>query len=283
MRREGMIGLGMLACLAVGGLQAAEKGLFGLFSDSLEGVEPGLCSSAAWSGQSGTVQLGEPPAVRRYAGRCGFRVSAETLGHLLDETPSGEPDYSARFAVFTGSSGLTEIFRAENSLSQTVFTLSYDAGNQRISLQSGASSENMPASSAPANRWVVVALSYSDSGSLQVRTTHRGTAVTSSAISASGLSVDRVLLGALSEVNGAGTLDFDDFESTRSVELLAGSCRGDANGDTQLNVFDSLQITNERLGQGLAVGQPDCTEDGLVNVFDRVCVTARNLNTEVCP
>lgn len=283
MRGSGVLGLAALAWLAVFRVEAEEKGFSLLFADGLEGFEPGVCQSFSWSGQAGTLQLGGPPSVRRYAGLCGFRVDLPTLGHLSDDTPFDEPSYSARFALFTGSSGEVEIFRAENASSQVAFSLRLDAANERITLHSGASSSSMPASSAPANRWVIVSLSYSSSGVLQVRTTHRGVAVTSSTIPAVGLNVDRVRLGALSVVGAGGALHFDDFESLRSLGFPSGSCRGDANGDGSLTSADRTPIRDERLGRELSTGQPDCNEDGNVNVLDLVCVIARNAASEVCP
>jgi hypothetical protein len=59
-------------------------------------------------------------------------------------------------------------------------------------------------------------------------------------------------------------------------------CRGDANKDGNLNVFDTIQIINEGVFGTLAIGQPDCNEDGSVNVFDTICIINRSLASDTC-
>ena len=75
------------------------------------------------------------------------------------------------------------------------------------------------------------------------------------------------------ELSHWASLGFDAFESTRSETAAIGRlCRGNANGDAQVDSGDGLAIRNEFLVGVLASGQPDCNEDGIVNSGDGLCV-----------
>lgn len=246
------------------------------------------CTTAAWTGgTTGSPQAidigdGSQDAVR-YSGRCGLRANVATPGFVTDTTPNLEPQMRVRFYVYTGSTAGTQVvFRAHPGdlpNSGSVVDASYDATNQRFSFLVNGSTASTANGSAPRGRWIGVTLSYNANASFNASTQHRGAVSSVTAMATGAATINAVSLGLIAAAGGGtGFMAVDEYESSRSTDpgLL---CRGDANGpDGILNGADVTAIRSERHRLGAAVGQPDCTEDGRINVLDMVCVLRRIAN-----
>jgi hypothetical protein len=275
------------------------------------GSQAFACSTAQWgSGLTGGaggpqaavggVVAGQPNGggggtATRYSGLCGLRaVSAGQ--NVADGTPVAESTYIARFYAHVNmSNGVPVVFRVAEGSSPEIagsvplIRIQYNRANERFEAvnRTGTVSPIGAASSAPNNKFYHIHLSWARAtGNLDV-SVQGGGATTATTASLTGFSSTSGSTGPdfaqLGWVEGAavGQINVDAFESRRSTNIPR-LCRGDANGDTNLNVGDRGTVTTETLGGALGSGQPDCNEDGVVNVGDRGCITTRVLAGNTC-
>lgn len=275
------LGFASLAALALSGWQTANAQT--------------TCNTSAWSGVTGSPVAGgpnsTPTAVARYSGSCGLRAAAS--GNYVSETTRHSAEGStaspmhARFLVYTGiTAGSPVVFQSLDGTAGTVVTVTYDRTNQRFTFAAPGASGSTANGSALANRWITVQFSYQAGQPFTAQTTSLDvvTAITPSApLSGTAPSIEEVRLGGVSGTQ-TGALIFDEYEASRAIGSPSFTllCRGDANKDGAINVFDTVIAANERLSGTLAGGQPDCNEDGAINVFDTVCISGRRLAGATC-
>ena len=216
---------------------------------------------------------------RRYGGPCGLRVAFDGEDrYLINDTPSNEQSYIARFyaflddlgdsaaIIFAGEGGGEDHFQvwfndpAAGDLTLRVydesgepFDLTYndlDSGWHSIEVvwEAGSDAE------------IRFALNSDDPQNDLV-----------TAVDNSGLGIDSAWLGNVAGADIGGTADFDDFDSRRSTrpERLL---RGDATDSGSHTTADIFAIEAERTGGAFAPGQPDCTEAGSITTADLFCV-----------
>ena len=247
------------------------------------------CTTTAWNGGAVNATAGDPSGdVARYSGSCGLEVAASGSGHVTDNSPANETDYRARFYVYTGTaSGNPVIFQAtdaDGAAGTALVTVTYDTANNQFDFASGSATGS--ASGIQDNKWYGIEFYY-DAGaaitaSVKGAAASSATSVTFTGAPASG-SVNSARLGVLGAATAADTMKFDEFESTRSTTTPIGFlCRGDANGDSIINVQDASAVVAERLGTSLAAGQPDADESGIVNVQDASSIVALRLANTTC-
>lgn len=238
------------------------------------------CTTANWTNDGsliGAPLAGDPSdGVARYSGECG--LSAAVGNAVTNNAPENDGTYRARFYVHTGSTGVTQVFRAttlDDNAGNEVIGVSYNAGTGAFDFaQNGTAAGSV--SGILANRWYSVEVLYVAGDTFSAEVAGAGTFTGSLAPGAAGAgTIGSHTLGAIS--GGSGTVRVDAFESTRSADTAIGRlCRGDATGDgASVNSGDGIAIRNEFLLGTLAQGQADCTEDGIVNSGDGLCV--RNL------
>jgi len=256
------------------------------------------CDTLAWSFSQGAPESDDPDtnpannstgtdlgAFRRYAGACGMRPASGAVSYVGDDSPAGETTYRTRFYVYTGApAGETTVFRAfpDNGAAGTpVFEVRYNPTAATWSVWSGGASR-LTVANVVANRWYTMEIVYAQNQPLTLITRTQGAKVTTStAVALTGL-IHSVALGSFTAVGNTASMYFDSFASTRQPAALGALCRGDANKDNLLNIFDAVVATNERINGVIAQGQPDCNEDGNINVFDNACIIGRRLAANTC-
>jgi hypothetical protein len=256
------------------------------------------CDTLAWSFSQGDPQSDDPDtnpannssgtdlgAFRRYSGACGMRPASGAISYVGDDSPAGETSYRTRFYVYTGAPAAeTTVFRAfpDNGAAGTpVFEVRYNPAAATWSVWSGGSSR-LSVPSVAANRWYTMEIVYAQNQPLTLITRTQGVkTTTSTATSLTGL-IHSVALGSFTAVGNTASMYFDSFASSRQPADLGALCRGDANKDNNLNVFDTVVATNERVNGVLAAGQPDCNEDGNINIFDTACIVSRRISSASC-
>ncbi len=254
------------------------------------------CTTAAWTSVAGSPTAGSPkssPAVKRYSGACG--LAASTAGSYVIESKNHEAEgdltpFSARFYVYTGvTGGAPLVFRAmdANSGGSAVVQIAYDANDQNFDFTVNGVPKSTTAGSAPRNKWINVGFKYKTGEQFMAKTTTAGTTtqLDATGMTAGASTVEAVQLGMIAANGATGTLYFDEYEASRADAVdpvPAPLCRGDANNDGSINVFDTIQVINERLTSTLVAGQSDCNEDGSVNVFDTICVINLRLASTTC-
>ena len=264
-------------------------------SFALVGMESAMaCSIAAWTntgaggGATGTPLAAEPDdavAVQRYSGRCGLGTTGPG-NYVTDVSPAAEPAYIAQFYVLANNAGgAATVFQALNAANATMINVAYD-GTNFVFTTNGGGTASLPAT---ANRWYRVRLNWRNNAAMQVQiqgnqATSAGAAVQNATLSAAPNAADVIDTARLGWISGgtSGTITTDVFESRRNT-LPLPACRGDANGNGQIQVTDRGAITGEILGTALAVGNPDSNESGAVQVNDRGVVTGLVLAAAQCP
>ena len=250
------------------------------------------CTTANWTAPAngggqlgGAPTAGSPPTVARYSGKCG--LAGATGNFVTNNAPDNESVYRARFYVYTSNTGTTTVFRAtaaDNNAGAEVLRVDYTPGTFSF-FQNGAAAGTVTGAGVVANRWYAVELSYkagvANTGFSATVAGNVNFTGSTTPVTAGAGTIGSHSLGAIA--GGAGTVRVDAFESTRSADTAIGRlCRGDANGDGNINVFDTVAITSERVTGTLASGQPDCNEDGAVNVFDTTCAVQLRVNAATC-
>jgi hypothetical protein len=240
------------------------------------------CAISAWSSVTGVVaaDAGDPTqAFKRYSGSCSLRVAnASTPRFVTDTTPNNEAAYRVRFYYFTGDiSGATaSIFQARNTGGTNIISVTHD-GSQLSITANGATATNVTVQD---NKYYAIELNWSagaGTGTFTGTVKGAGSAtavgtINFTTLSNSGDSITEARMGI---ITGAPTVTapvfFDEFDSRRTTSP-GRLCRGDANNDNNINVFDIgalvPEIQQPANAAVLTVGQPDFTEDGAVNVFD---------------
>ena len=249
------------------------------------------CTITNWNGSNtaAAANTGGPtnnPAtsIARYSGVCGLAV--DTGKYVVDNTPGTEGTYRARFYVLTKATGTVTIFKAsasDNGGGASVIEVDYTGS--AFNFRSNGAAVGSGVAGIQANKWYSIEMLYVSGGNFTASVWGAGgTAEVGNVSGAAGTgTVGSAVLGAVAGSTGAASLGFDAFESTRSETTAIGRlCRGDANADNVINVFDTAAVTAERVNGTLASGQPDCTEDGAINVFDTNCVVALRLASVTC-
>src|SRR5690625_4730233 len=212
---------------------------------------------------------------RRYGGPCGLRVGLDgTERYVGDDSPNGEnsngeASYIARFYTFLDdvtTSDPVMIFAAGDDNDNSLLEVSYEDGDLTLAVY-GATTEAATCSDIGTG-WHSVEVVWAAGEDTLFKVDEEDDLVVSA--DTSGQAIHYADLGNLNNANG-GSIDFDDFDSRRSERpgrLLVGG----ENGDEVVNVSSLAQVLNERKGNGFAAGQPDCNEDGQVNVSDLACI-----------
>jgi hypothetical protein len=256
------------------------------------------CSTAAWTSVSGNATAGSAPAVRRYSGACGLSAAMPGTGYVVESTNHGNEGvtapFRARFFVYPAiSAGNVVVFQAmdANTAGNALVQVRYDADAQRFDFINSAGAVRSTTVTAPSSRWYRVTIQYSANSPTGFNASVVGNGgqtitVGGSAQATTNVGVQAVRLGAVVGTATAGSVLVDEYEASRADLATANPysmvCRGDANKDGNLNVFDTIQIINEGVFGTLAIGQPDCNEDGSVNVFDTICIINRSLASDTC-
>lgn len=235
------------------------------------------CTVSAWTG-AGTATTadntgGPEDGIARYSGVCGLVV--DSGDYVIDNTPGSEAVYRARFYVLTRATSGATIFRAtdaDDGGGTEVIKVDFD-GSAFNFTQNGTSAGSV--SGIVADRWYSIELFYKANETFSAEVAGAAGFTGSLAPVTTGIGNGTIGSAVLGVVAGTGSnFGFDAFESTRSETTPIGRlCRGDANGNGQINNGDRVVLTNELIEAGLATGQPDCNENGEVNNGDRVCIT----------
>ncbi len=244
-----------------------------------------LCTTANWSdgqGVSGVVFVGTQGSEnRRYAGPCGARMVGDGNNFLVDDSPSAESTYIARFYAFLDDlSGEVAIFDALNSAGDPEIQVWFDSGLNRLTLRIYDANDQALDLHATAigSGWHSVELVWEASESAEIRFAVNSSDTNDDVVisaDTSGLEIHAARLGLINGADSsvAGHADFDDFDSrrnTRPGRLL----RGDATNSGSVTLSDLFAVNTERTGGAFAAGQPDCTESGSITLSDLFCVNA---------
>jgi len=248
------------------------------------------CTITNWNGGVNNTATaantgGPAESIARYSGVCA--LSVDTGKYVIDNSPGTEGTYRARFYVLTRAvGGPVTIFKAtsaDNGGGTAVVEVDYTGS--AFSFRQNGTTVGAGVSGIQANKWYSIEVFYKANTSFSASVWGAGGSTevgNVSAASAGAGTVGSAVLG-VSSGTAATALGFDAFESTRSESTAIGRlCRGDANGDNSINVFDTAAVTAERVNGTLATGQPDCTEDGAINVFDTNCVVSLRLASATC-
>ncbi len=256
------------------------------------------CSISAWSAVDSVgvvaADAGAPPAFSRYSALCGLRVvGAATAKYVQDNTPTNATSYKARFYIFTGSTlvdtGAAGFFYlARDGAGANLIRLALTGGNIQTTVTGSAAA--IPAIPVAAGKYYSVELEWAQGAaapfSIKVQGASAATPTTQTTTTNNAAGVLKDVRLGLSAAS-TGTAFFDEYDSRRTT-APGRLCRGDANGDKAINIFDRGTVNQDLLaqagspGSNLAAGQPDCTEDGTVNIFDRGCVNAQIIANPTC-
>jgi len=251
------------------------------------------CTVANWDDNGAVVGLSDADTGyqgsnnRRYGGPCGLRIAFDGEDrYLINDTPSNEQSYIARFyaflndlgdssaIIFAGEGGGDDHFQvwfnepAAGDLTLRIFDASgtpvdlvyndLDSGWHSIEVvwESGSDAE------------IRFALNSDDPQNDLVTT-----------VDNSGLGIDSAWLGNVAGADIGGTADFDDFDSRRDTRPQR-LCRGDTTGSESIGFADLNNIGGEVISGGaqLAFGQPDYTESGAIGFNDLNAVFANHVS-----
>lgn len=236
------------------------------------------CTISNWNGTNTAAAAntgGPAEGIARYSGVCGLAVDSGK--YVVDNTPGTEGTYRARFYVLTKATGGTvTIFRAGSGDNGASPVIEVDYTGSAFNFRQNGTAVGAGVTGIQADRWYSIELFYKANTGFNATVGGAGSdavvGTVSSATAGAG-TIGSAVLGAVSGSTGSASLGFDAFESTRSETAAIGRlCRGNANGDAQVDSGDGLAIRNEFLVGVLASGQPDCNEDGIVNSGDGLCV-----------
>lgn len=242
------------------------------------------CAISAWSSATGlsAADSGEPTAgFSRYSGKCSLRANGPSK-FVQDNSPANATSYFARFYVNTGTLASADIFKARDAANADVIRVSYNAGNLSFFVKGAAAQPaNIPAI---AGRWYSVELSWAQGAAAAFNVKvqgDNGAAVTAPATTINSATdvINNVQLGMIN-AGATGQGFFDEFDSRRTT-APGRLCKGDANGNGQIQGNDRVTISNEIAGT-VATGQPDANENGSVQGNDRVVVSNLILAGATC-
>ncbi len=237
------------------------------------------CTVSNWASATGLsdADAGTQGATnRRYGGPCGLQVDVDgTVRHVTDDTPATEASYIARFYAFLDNAGSNPVllFAADDGTDDQIQVWYNDpsAGDLTLRVFDNGGSPTDLTEAAVGSGWHSVELVWDAAASSDVRFSVDGAADLTASPDTSGISIANAHLGNVNGAAGAGSIDFDDFDSRR-MDRPGRLMVGDANDDGGVNVLDGLAVFNESAGTAFAAGQPDCNEDGQVNVLDGLCI-----------
>lgn len=249
------------------------------------------CTISAWNG-TGTAAAanagGPGDNIARYSGACGLSVNSNQ--YVVDNTPNAEGTYRARFYVLTKAvGGATTIFKAttaDNGGGTDVIRVDYN-GSSFSFYQNGNAAAVGTVPGIVANRWYSIEVFYKAGATFSADVAGAVSFTGGVAPVNAGIGAGTVGSAVLGVSGGTATgIGYDSFESTRSEDTPIGRlCRGDANGDGNINALDRITLNAEIISFGAtpALGQPDADENGSISATDRIALNSRILNFDSCP
>jgi len=233
------------------------------------------CSTDGWNGGvvglSTTLFVDSPPSFPRYSEFCGMNVTG--TGSVRDLSPNHDR-IRARFYVFSQLTGTGDavLFRAyaDEGDATPLFEVRRNDGNLVFDASdAGGGSQSVASPSG----WVAVEFDWDSVGNtfdIWVNADASVATATASTTAGSG-TVSSVRLGLVAGLGGfSGNAVFDAYEA-HSTTAVGRLLAGDANGNEVNDIADVLAVGGELNGT-LAVGQPDCNEDGAIGIADVLCV-----------
>ncbi|MCH8476854.1 MAG: hypothetical protein LAT56_02810 [Wenzhouxiangella sp.] len=250
-----------------------------LFADNFEQFgDPFSCTLLNWSSSVGLTDLdaGTPPGNRRYSGPCGLRVQGGADRYLTTFLPSLEPSLVVRFYFFPQLfTAPALIYSADddgiNQIELWYNLLGVDTLSLRV-FDTSKSPFDLTASNIAPDRWYSVEITWAAGSPADIRLEVVGDTaqVITEPVETTGLLIEAQNLGLINGLTVGGGIDFDAFESRR-VLPIGRLLVGDVLGDGLYGAQDLVKLVNELDGD-LALGQPDCNEDGVIDQSDFFCV-----------
>ena len=241
------------------------------------------CDIAAWSSATGlTAADAKDPTTggKRYSGKCALTVSNASTPRFVTDTTPNDATYRVRFYYFTGAltGAAADIFQARNTAGTiNIMRVTHGSGQLSFTTNGGGAAQTVTVQD---NKYYAIELDWAagaGTGSMTGTVTGAGSATPAGTISFTGLSnsADLIAEARLGLISGAPTVTnpvhFDEFDSRRTTSP-GRLCRGDANGDSTVNVTDIGAKVAEILAPAnpavLTTGQPDTNESGGVDVSD---------------
>lgn len=244
------------------------------------GMAAQACTLGAWDTNGTTAIAGGPaePAgatnFARYSGLCAMQT-AGAIPRVLNNGaggatsgPSGEASMITRFYFkadgMTGT--LLDTYEEDTALT-LVYSASFNGTNVTLLINGGAT---LTAPVSATTNWHSVEISWANNGG--VVNLWVDSDATTAAPDDTGVSLATAATISAARLGGVAGMTFDAYESRRTT-AIGRLVTGDANNDSNVNIFDAIGVVNESSGGGFVnPGQPDCTEDGNVNIFDAICV-----------
>lgn len=240
------------------------------------------CSLAAWSNAATSTATAATPAGNgRYSGSCAAVVaSAGANSFVVDNSPTAETSYRARFYIFTGDLGGSEadVFQARSPADANIVRVTYTNGTGfRFYVNGAQGGASLGTIAAVPNRWYGIEVRWANNGTFTAIA--RGNAQAAPAqpqINVTGFSnaadrIETARLGILTTTGVTGGIRLDDFDSRRTTDI-GFLARGDANGNGSVTVGDAVRVLTEVNGGTLSPGAADCNENGSVTVGDATCI-----------
>ena len=263
-------------------MSGAGRGADLLFADNFEQFgDPFSCNLANWSSTVGLTDTdtGTPPDSRRYSGPCGLRVQGGANGFVTNFLPSLEPSLVVRFYFFPELFTAPALIYSADDDGINQIELWYNLqGVDTLSLRVFDTSKapfDLTASDIVPGRWYSVEFSWAAGSPADIRLEVVGNTpqVVNAQVETAGLVIEAQNLGLINGLTVGGGIDFDAFESRR-VLPIGRLPVGDVLGDGLYGAQDLVKLVNELDGDDLALGQPDCNEDGVIDQSDFFCVLA---------
>lgn len=286
MRAKLSWGVVLALVFCVGAAPSAEAQA--VFSSSF-GTDP--CTPTEWSTLAGSPFVGgryDATPVVTFEGPCAFRAFSANR-YVETNVPASEPVFRARFHFFPQiDGGVAKILEAlDESGANVQYSVLYNGDTNTLELLVGTGAGGPAATLSGFDdlRWHSVEVHYAAGQPVQISAKRVGGAVSqqTTGVSAPSGGVGVVRLGWISSLNNpVGAINFDAFESTRSITPIGPLCGGDADGDGVLTDADYRALTDEILRRSIAPGSPECSGDGELDAFDRVCV-ANAIEAGACP
>lgn len=272
-------------CVGAMSLPARAQSVF----ESSFGIDP--CTPTEWSLLAGSPFTGgryDPTPVVPFEGPCAMRTFSVSR-YVETDVPASEPQFRARFYFFPQIDGgevrILEALDEGGTNVQFAVVYNGDTSVLHLIVGTGAGGPAATLSGVSDLRWHSVEVYYSAGQPMQIATKLVGGVQTqqTTVVNAPSDGVGRVRLGWIASLNNpVGAMNFDAFASSRSATPIGPLCGGDADGDGAPTQADYRALSEEILRRGIAPGSPECTGDGDLDAFDRVCV-ANAIAGGTCP
>lgn len=235
------------------------------------------CTIGNWSSTVGmtanTFSVGKPGnSNRRFAGPCGLRVNVDgTARYLVDNSPSAETSYNARFYFFVNGTLPNDavIFSARTAADDADVLRLRNTSSGMVLDGAGSSAFVSTSAIALSNGWNVVEISWNQSSASMLLNGAEAQPVDSGLDQS--LTIGAVRLGNVSGATGSSvSIDFDDFDSRRTG-APEGLCLGLTRAGASALAFEDIENIFREIataGNVLAGGQPDFDRDGEVSFGD---------------